>query len=577
VSIKQPLVSVIVVNYNGKSYLAECLDSVLDSDYLRFEVVVVDNGSTDGSWQWLKKRYGRNRRAKLIESKQNLFFTGGSNLGARKARGEKLIFLNSDTRVDKNWIKELVLVAGKNKKWLVQPKILVYGKQVIDNVGGDYYWPGIGKGRGSGQRDKGQYDQDCQVNFANGTVFLIDRKFFWQLGGFDDEFKLFYEDVDLNLQAIKAGGKAWYAHKSKVEHKGGVSLKENIVSDLVLFYSRRNRLITVYKNFRGLDRVVRLVSLVVMSLVVRRRKMSFKAMSGLGDWLLGKWFGQGRLIELARMLMVKLQFIVFSVLFVLRSRNELVKILFDRDSMIKLRFINLIRLLGRQGCLVNIVFNHQAAQVWVRDIADLTVLFEIFFHSAYPLQASKRKMSVWDVGSHSGYFAIYCSLLCPKAKISCFEPDKDNYLNSKKNFRLNKSLSKNITAFNFGFSNQDIRARFYKYLFNAHNSLFRFYRPAEEVKVELKSFKKYLKKNILVQVRQKSKAIDLLKIDVEGAEHDMLNGLGVEEFKTIKQIFVEVHDLGDLSRNGKALWLLVKKYYKKARKKDNLYYFSNGG
>ncbi|MCG2691742.1 glycosyltransferase family 2 protein [Microgenomates group bacterium] len=109
-------VSIIIVNYNGKSYLTDCLASVLKSDFKDFEVIVVDNASTDGSVK------GLNRRIRLIKSKTNLFFTGGCNLGAKKAKGEWLVFLNPDTVVEPNWLGELVKEA-KEKKLTLQPKI----------------------------------------------------------------------------------------------------------------------------------------------------------------------------------------------------------------------------------------------------------------------------------------------------------------------------------------------------------------------------------------------------------------------------------------------------------------------
>jgi len=99
---KWPFVSVIVVNFNGKEFIGECLDSVLKSDYPNFEIVLIDNASTDSSYQYLKKNYGKKKKIKIIRSNKQLYFTGGSNLGAKNARGEKLIFLNSDTVVDKN-------------------------------------------------------------------------------------------------------------------------------------------------------------------------------------------------------------------------------------------------------------------------------------------------------------------------------------------------------------------------------------------------------------------------------------------------------------------------------------------
>ena len=275
---KWPKISVIVVNFNGKKYIGECMDSILESDYSDFEVVVVENGSSDGSWQYLNRHYGKNSKVRLVRSEINLFFSGGSNLGASEAKGEKLVFINSDAVAEKKCLKELVLVS-KEKKRLVQPKIMVYGKKVIDNVGGIYRWPGIGFGRGSGEVDKGQYDENKQVDFVNGTCFLTDKKFFWDLGGFDEDFKFFYEDVDFNLRAKKAGAEAWVAMKAVIEHKGSLSFKQNVVSGKVVYYCRRNRLLTIMKNFKGFKRLGRVLGLLVVSLFLPRWRVTIRVFS----------------------------------------------------------------------------------------------------------------------------------------------------------------------------------------------------------------------------------------------------------------------------------------------------------
>ncbi len=186
---------------------------------------------------------------KVVFSNQNLYFTGGNNLGAKIAKGEKLIFLNSDTVVDPNFIKELVSFAGKRKKCLVQPKILsYYQKNVIDNTGGHYTFFGFGYGIGSKQLDRGQYDSNQPVDYVNGTCFMIDRDFFWQLGGFDERLRYFYEDVDLSLRGRRKGGECWYCYKSIIYHKGGLSFKNNISKLKVLYYSLRNRLLVGIKR-----------------------------------------------------------------------------------------------------------------------------------------------------------------------------------------------------------------------------------------------------------------------------------------------------------------------------------------
>jgi GT2 family glycosyltransferase len=259
---KIPFVSVLVVNYNGKDFIGQCLNSVLKSDYPRFEVVLVDNGSTDKSVDYITKQYKKELRSKkicLIKSKKNLYFTGGSNLAAKHAKGEKLIFFNSDTVVTPNWIKELITCSKSGEKYLIQPKILFYSKKnIIDNAGGRYLFPGFGFGIGRGEKDSGQYDQIKEIDFANGTCFMIDKNFFWQLGGFDEDYHFFYEDVDLSLRAKKIGGKCFICPQSIIYHRRGATLDKTLSAKQRSFYARRNRRQTVLKNFVGLGKRLRL-------------------------------------------------------------------------------------------------------------------------------------------------------------------------------------------------------------------------------------------------------------------------------------------------------------------------------
>ncbi|MBM4402077.1 MAG: methyltransferase domain-containing protein [Candidatus Cloacimonetes bacterium] len=280
----QPSVSVIIVNYNGKNFICDCIDSVLQTDYPSFEIVVVDNGSTNGSYELLQKNYEKNEKMRIIKSQENLYFTGGSNLGAKLASGEKLIFLNSDTVVTRNWLKELIYFSlnppkfPKPPNFLVQPKILIRQladpkspKFLVDNAGGRYLFPGFGVGIGRGKVDRGQYDKNFPVDFVNGTCFLIDKEFFEKLGGFDETYHFFYEDIDLCLRAKKQGGQCFCCGKSVIYHQRGQTIKTTLSQEEVNFYIRKNRRRTIEKNFRGFNKFLRLANLSPAELTSTRR------------------------------------------------------------------------------------------------------------------------------------------------------------------------------------------------------------------------------------------------------------------------------------------------------------------
>ena len=329
-------VSIIIVNYNGKDFVGECINSILASNYQDFEIIVVDNGSTDNSVKFINQLKSsrvnelKNNKIiiKLIKSQKNLYFTGGSNLGAEKAKGEKLIFLNSDTVVDKNFIKELVKFAQKNKKYLVQPKILFYNKKgsgvnnyfpsvilnliqnpyrfrvkpgttkkpklfnvceqkkIIDNVGGRYNFWGFGFAVGRNEKDNGQYDKNTKFDYVNGTAFLIDRQFFLELGGFDNRFRYFYEDVDLSIRARKQGGECWSCWRAVIYHQGSLTFKKTLSVKEIKKRIRKNRqLLRVKRLNRNIKIITNKLRLWELKKTIQKKKFSLLDLGcGNGDF-----------------------------------------------------------------------------------------------------------------------------------------------------------------------------------------------------------------------------------------------------------------------------------------------------
>lgn len=256
------LISLVIVNYNGKEFTKDCIDSILKSSYENFEVILIDNASTDGSCAFFKKEYRNNLKVKIIRSKEQLYFTGGCNLGVQEAEGKKIIFLNNDTTVDREFIEKLVEFSKGKKKYIVQPKIIKYqSKDIIDSAGGIYVFPGFGLSRGNGKKDSSEYNKRRKIDYTTGTCLMIDKAFFINLGGFDEWYKYYYEDVDLCLRARKQGGQCWYYPKSIIYHKGSLTFKKYVANKDLTFNIRKNILMTVIKNFSGAKRIFRLISL----------------------------------------------------------------------------------------------------------------------------------------------------------------------------------------------------------------------------------------------------------------------------------------------------------------------------
>lgn len=242
-------VSIIILNYNGKDFIQDCIDSVLQSSYHNIEIIVLDNASNDNSFHILTKKYAKNSKVKLYHSDKQLHFTGGCNFAAEKATGKLLFFLNSDTVIDKYCIRYLVSFINKNNKTLVQPKILFFDNpNIIDNTGGYYNALGIAHAIGRDQVDYGQYDKSFKPDYVNGTAFMIPKNLFDRLEGFSKHYRYYYEDVDLCFRAKKLGYSCWNQPSAVVYHKNSLTFINNISIIRRKYYYLKNRFLTAIKH-----------------------------------------------------------------------------------------------------------------------------------------------------------------------------------------------------------------------------------------------------------------------------------------------------------------------------------------
>lgn len=258
-------VSVVVVHHFGWKTTHDCLQSLIVSLSANDEIVLVDNGSDDLDSTQVNLLMILYPNIRVIRADRNLHFTGGSNLGARHARSKILAFINSDTIVTQSWLKPLISFLTKHPTYLVQPKILLYSdKTRIDNVGGSYFFPGIGWGVGHKQKDRGQFDSIFRTGFVNGTCFLIHKSFFTQLHGFDTQLLHHYEDVDLCLRAEKTGGVCYVNGKSVIYHKISQTFMLVNAQNKIVYRVRLNMLRLAQKHFTGIHRFSRICSLLTL-------------------------------------------------------------------------------------------------------------------------------------------------------------------------------------------------------------------------------------------------------------------------------------------------------------------------
>src|SRR5712691_10328439 len=244
-----PLVSIIVVNWNGLHLLDECLSSLARQTLKQTEIILVDNGSTDGSRDLIVSWAERLPNAQTILLSYNSGFCKANNLAFAKARGEWIALFNSDAVAEPDWLQELMRYGDPSRRiGMVASKILFQDPQgVIDKAGHLIYWDGQNRGRGTMQADVGQYDKPEEILWPDACAALYHRKLFEETGGFDATFFAFGDDADLGLRARLLGWSAWYVPTAVVHHRHSASF--GAYSPLKVMLVERNRLLLAIKNF----------------------------------------------------------------------------------------------------------------------------------------------------------------------------------------------------------------------------------------------------------------------------------------------------------------------------------------
>jgi len=244
-----PNVSIIIVNCNGKDYLKDCLNSInlLDYPKEKVETIVIDNGSTDDSVEFIKGNYSK---VKIIENDRNIGFAPAINQGAKAAKGKYVAILNNDTRVDPQWLIELIKPIYKyNQVVCTGSKVLSWDGKKIDFVGSMVNFEGKGFQIDYGfPIEKDKYNEDKYYLFVNGSSMLVDKEIFLEVGGFDEDYFAYYEDVDFGWRLWILGYKVIFAPKSIVyHHHHGTSYRYG--HDRHRYLMERNSLYTIYKNY----------------------------------------------------------------------------------------------------------------------------------------------------------------------------------------------------------------------------------------------------------------------------------------------------------------------------------------
>jgi hypothetical protein len=234
---KKPLVSVIVVNYNGKKLLKIILESLKKSAFKNYETIIVDNSSTDGSQEFIKKNY---KKAALVENKENLGYSG-INSGLKYCRGKYILFLNNDMEIDKDCISQLVKTIESDKKIaMVAPKLVNYHNKALKSGG---TW--ISRAFYSGHIPENKKNIVKEISYLG--VGLVRKDFVDMFGYlFDPDYFIYAEDLDMGLRIRLSGKKIVFNPNAILYHMHAVTTQKTN-GTFTTFLMERNSLITYFK------------------------------------------------------------------------------------------------------------------------------------------------------------------------------------------------------------------------------------------------------------------------------------------------------------------------------------------
>lgn len=238
---------VVIVNWNGRRLLDACLDAVSAQTMRADLIVVVDNGSTDGSVEHLRERWPAVR---IVSLDRNVGIAAGNNAGIRaasEAGARFVLLLNNDADMRPPALGELhtALAAGGEGTWAAAPKILYRSEPGrIWSAGGAFeWWRGLSRDRGTDEPDRGQYDEPADIDYANTCCLLVRVEAFDRIGLMDEAYFMYYDDSDFSARIRRAGGRIRYVPSAEVLHDVQATARVAAAAPnfFALYYTTRNR------------------------------------------------------------------------------------------------------------------------------------------------------------------------------------------------------------------------------------------------------------------------------------------------------------------------------------------------
>lgn len=261
----EPLVSILIVNWDGKEVFAECLLSLQKLNYPNWELIVIDNGSKDDSRDLAKKYKLSNKRYILIQNSTNLGFARANNQGLEKAEGKYVLLLNNDTKVNPEFLKIMVEKMENDPTiGAMQPKIFLTDRdRLLDNAGSYLTTSGFLQHWGFMQNDGKEFNEEKEIFSAKGACLLTIKDLADRIGLFDEDFISYFEESDFCWRVWLSGYRVIYYPKTFIYHKLGATSKK---TDQVFinFHSFKNRILSLFKNLNFLN----LIRILIPHLVI---------------------------------------------------------------------------------------------------------------------------------------------------------------------------------------------------------------------------------------------------------------------------------------------------------------------
>jgi len=243
----EPRLTAVVLTYDGRDLLDVLLRSLAAQRYRDFRTLVVDNGSTDGTSEWLSATWPQ---VDVLALPVNVGVTAALNAGLRAASAEFIALLNNDIELDPDFLAELLAALGAHPEaGSAAPKLLAFhDRGIIDGAGDTFHWAGAGWRRGHGERDIGQYEQSQPIFGACGGATVYRRTALDAVGLLDEDFFAFYEDVDWSFRAQLAGFGCRYVPSAVAYHVGSATIGKGD-TDFTRYHIWRNGIWVVLKDY----------------------------------------------------------------------------------------------------------------------------------------------------------------------------------------------------------------------------------------------------------------------------------------------------------------------------------------